>query len=57
MTAATLCGITGVDEKSLEDSVAYPETWVARLKSDSRLIVSTASRAPKAADFIQNKAV
>ncbi len=32
------------------------KTWIARLKSDSRLLVSAALRAQKAADFIQGTA-
>jgi antirestriction protein ArdC len=57
MTAAMLCGIAGVEQKTLENSVAYLKAWIARLKSDSRLLVSAASQAQKAAEFIQSKAV
>jgi antirestriction protein ArdC len=55
MTAAMLCGIAGIGQKTLENSAAYLKTWIARLKSDSRLLVSAASQAQKAADFIQGK--
>jgi antirestriction protein ArdC len=57
MTAAMLCGIAGIEQKTLENSAAYLETWITRLKSDSRLLVSAASQAQKAADFIQGKEV
>jgi antirestriction protein ArdC len=57
MTAAMLCGIAGIEQSTLENSAAYLKTWIGRLKSDSRLIVSAASHAQKAADFIQGKAV
>jgi antirestriction protein ArdC len=56
MTAAMLCGIAGIEQKTLENSAAYLKTWIARLKSDSRLLVSAASQAQKAADFIQRNA-
>jgi antirestriction protein ArdC len=56
MTAAMLCGIAGIEQKTLKNSAAYLKTWIARLKSDSRLLVSAASQAQKAADFIQGKA-
>ena len=56
MTAAMLCGIAGIEQKTLENSAAYLKTWIARLKSDSRLLISAASHAQKAADFIQGKA-
>lgn len=55
MSAAMLCGIEGIEQKTLENSAAYLKTWIARLKSDSRLIVSAASQAQKAADFIRGK--
>jgi len=55
MTAAMLCGIAGIEQKTLENSAAYLKTWIARLKSDSRLLVSAASQSQKAADFIQGK--
>ena len=56
MTAAMLCGIAGIEERILENSAAYLKTWIARLKSDSRLLVSAASHAQKAADFIKGEA-
>jgi antirestriction protein ArdC len=56
MTAAMLCGIAGIEQPILENSAAYLKTWIARLRSDSRLLVSAASQAQKAADFIQGKA-
>jgi antirestriction protein ArdC len=55
MTAAMLCGVAGIEQKTLENTAAYLKTWIARLKSDSRLLVSAASQAQKAADFIQGK--
>ena len=56
MTAAMLCGIAGIEQRILENSAAYLKTWIVRLKSDSRLLISAASQAQKAADFIQGKA-
>jgi antirestriction protein ArdC len=56
MAAAMLCGIAGIEQRILENSAAYLKTSIARLKSDSCLLVSAASHAQKAADFIQSKA-
>ena len=50
-----LCGLTGIANRTLENSVAYLKTWIERLKSDSRLIVTAASAAQKAADYILGK--
>ena len=55
MTAAMLCGIAGIEPKTLENSAAYLKAWIARLNSDSRLLVTAASQAQKAADFVQGK--
>jgi antirestriction protein ArdC len=52
MGAAMLCGITGIESQTLDNSAAYLQSWISRLKSDSRLIVSAASQAQKAADYI-----
>jgi antirestriction protein ArdC len=57
MTVAMLSGIAGIEQKTLENSAAYLKTWIVRLKSDSRLLISAASQAQKAADFIQGKAM
>jgi antirestriction protein ArdC len=50
--AAMLCGVTGIENRTLENSAAYLKTWIERLRSDSRLIVTAASAAQKAADYI-----
>lgn len=55
MGAAMLCGVTGIAPSTLQNSAAYLKTWIARLKSDSRLLVSAASAAQKSADYIQGK--
>jgi antirestriction protein ArdC len=51
MTAAMLCGIAGIEQRILENSAAYLKTWIARLKSDLRLLVPAASQHPVARDF------
>ena len=52
MGAAMLCGVAGIESHTLENSAAYLQTWINRLRSDSRLIVSAASQSQKAADYI-----
>ena len=53
MGAAMLCGVAGIDRKTLSNSAAYLKSWIDVLKSDSRMVVSAASQAQKAADYIQ----
>jgi antirestriction protein ArdC len=55
MGSAMLCGVAGIEQKTLANSAAYLKTWIARLKSDSKLIVSAASAAQKAADYIRGE--
>jgi antirestriction protein ArdC len=52
MGAAMLCGVAGVESRTLDNSASYLQSWINRLRSDSRLIVSAASQAQKAADYI-----
>lgn len=53
MGAAMLCGVTGIVPVTLSNSAAYLNSWIDRLRGDSQLIVSAASQAQKAADYIQ----
>jgi antirestriction protein ArdC len=52
MGAAMLCGVAGIESRTLDNSASYLQSWINKLKSDSRLIVSAASQAQKAADYI-----
>ena len=52
--AAMLCGITGISPATIPNSAAYLQSWINRLKGDSKLLVSAASQAQKAADYIRN---
>jgi antirestriction protein ArdC len=55
MGSAMLCGVAGIEQRTLANSAADLKTWIARLKSDSKLIVSAASAAQKAADYIREE--
>jgi antirestriction protein ArdC len=51
--AAFLCGEAGIDNAAaLKNSAAYVDGWRRKLKGDSRLIVTAAAQAQKAADYI-----
>jgi antirestriction protein ArdC len=52
MGAAFLCGTAGIESGTLQDSTAYLATWIKVLKGDSRLAVTAAAQAQKAADYI-----
>jgi antirestriction protein ArdC len=53
LTASMLAGVCGISPKIIENSASYCQSWIARLKGDSRLIVAAASAAQKATDYIQ----
>jgi antirestriction protein ArdC len=55
MGSAMLCGVAGIDQKTLANSAAYLKSWIARLKADSKLVISAASAAQKAADYIRGE--
>jgi antirestriction protein ArdC len=52
MGAAYLCSYTGILDKELQNSVAYLQGWLTKLKSDKRFIISASGQAQKAVDFI-----
>lgn len=52
MGAAMLCGVTGISPAVIENSAAYLQCWINRLKGDSKLLLSAASQAQKASDYI-----
>ena len=55
MGSAMLCGLAGIEQSTLANSAAYLKSWIARLKSDSKLVVSAASATQKAADYIRGE--
>ncbi len=54
-TAAFLCAISGVEQKTLTNSTAYIQGWFKALNNDKTLILKAASQAQAAADFILNQ--
>ncbi len=56
MGAAMLCGVTGISPAVIENSAAYLQSWINRLRGDSKLLLSAASQAQKASDYILGKA-
>jgi antirestriction protein ArdC len=52
MSSAFLCGVAGISPAVVSNSAAYLQSWISRLRGDSRLLISAASAAQKAADYI-----
>jgi antirestriction protein ArdC len=55
MGAAMLCGVTGIAPSTIQNSASYLQSWINRLRGDSKLLVSAASAAQKSADYILGK--
>jgi antirestriction protein ArdC len=50
-----LCGVADIEQSTLANSAPYLKTWIQRLRADSKLVVSAASAAQKAADYIRGE--
>lgn len=50
--AGFLCAMAGIENKTLDNSASYLNAWIKILKEDHRIIVSAASHAQKAVDYI-----
>ena len=48
-----LCGVIGIENKTIKNSASYIASWLSKLREDKKLIVHAAAAAQKAADFIQ----
>lgn len=55
MGSAFLCGEAGIENRTIDNSAAYIQGWLSKLKDDKRLLVFAAGAAQKASDFILNK--
>ena len=55
MGAAMLCGTCGIENKLIENSASYINTWMQRIRDDKKLIISASSQAQKAVDHVLGK--
>ena len=55
MAAAFLCGSTGIDNATIDNSAAYLQSWIKALRGDKKLAIVAAAQAQKAADYILNR--
>ncbi len=52
MGAAYLCGICGIENVTIDNSAAYIQGWLKKLKSDKKFIVQASGLAQRAVDYI-----
>jgi antirestriction protein ArdC len=54
MGAAFLCGYTGIEYATIDNSAAYIQGWLGKLKNEKKLVILAAAQAQKAANYILN---
>lgn len=52
--AAFLCGAAGIENQTVENSAAYIQSWLKKLRNNKKWLVTAAAQAQKAADYILN---
>jgi len=52
MGAAFLCAQCGIEQKTIDNSAAYLQSWLNTIKKDKRMILSAAAKAQAAVDFL-----
>jgi antirestriction protein ArdC len=52
MGACFLCGETGIEKQVIDNSASYINSWMKVLRGDSRLVVSAATQARKAVEYL-----
>ena len=52
MGAAFLCGEADILDTSIDQSAAYIDGWLSKLRNDRKLVVTAAAQAQKAADYV-----
>ena len=55
MSAAFLCGATGIENTTIDNSAAYIKGWLKKLRKDEKLVIHAAAQAQKASDYILGK--
>jgi antirestriction protein ArdC len=55
MGAAFLCAEAGIIQDTIENSAAYIQSWLKKLKDDRRMVVFAAAAAQKSAEFILDR--
>lgn len=55
--SAYLCSFTGILDKGIQNSAAYINGWLDKLKNDKRFIVQASGHAQRAVDCILNLAI
>ncbi|MFC1528409.1 zincin-like metallopeptidase domain-containing protein [Candidatus Latescibacterota bacterium] len=50
-----LCGVTGIERETIDNSTSYIQSWLRALRDDVKMVVIAAGHAQKAVDYITGK--
>ena len=57
ISASFLCGLTGIDKKTINNSASYIDGWISFFKKDPKVLMQCAQKAQKSVDYIIRKEV
>ena len=55
MGAGFLCGLCGIENRTVDNSAAYLQGWLRRLRQDQTLLVAAAAQAQRAANWLTQR--
>ena len=55
MGAAFLCGITHIEQQTIQNNAAYIKSWIRTFKDDPKILVMAAAQAQNAVNYILNQ--
>ena len=55
MGAAYLCGITNIEQETIENNAAYIKSWIRTFQNDPKVLVLAAAQAQHAVNYILNQ--
>ena len=55
MGAAYLCGLTKIDQQTIENNAAYIKSWIRTFKDDPKVLVLAAAQAQNAVNYMLNQ--
>jgi antirestriction protein ArdC len=54
LSAAYLCGVVGIENRTIDNSAAYIAAWLRNLQKSRKLIISAAAQTQRACDYVRN---
>jgi antirestriction protein ArdC len=55
MGAAYLCGITGIEQQTIQNNAAYIKSWIRTFRDDPKVLVLAAAQAQNAVNYMINQ--